>query len=210
MTKKEFAQIIMALRTYYPRENLIPNDQAAELWFYQLQDLDFKTTEAALNAWVATNKWSPSIAEIRAEALSIRKGEIPDWGEAWEKVRRAIHSYGFYNQPEAMASLDDLTRECVRRLGWREICHSETPEVTRANFRIIYENTARRRAREAQLPPQFRAIMETLRETPVIEEKTTRTMEEIEAAAEPQEADPVLVSDMVAAFLKQFEGDKSN
>lgn len=34
MTKKEFAKIAMALKTYYPKESLLPNEQAMELWFF--------------------------------------------------------------------------------------------------------------------------------------------------------------------------------
>ena len=90
MNKEEFGRIVMALRTYYPRETLLPNQQAAELWFDQLQDLDYAVTEAALKLWVATNKWSPSIAEIRAQVAEIVNGKTPDWGEAWGTVKHAI------------------------------------------------------------------------------------------------------------------------
>ena len=66
MTKQEFGKFAMAIKTYYPREtSLLPNNQSMELWFRQLQDLDYKTAERALNKWVSKNKWSPTIAEIR-------------------------------------------------------------------------------------------------------------------------------------------------
>ena len=65
MNRKEFALFASALRTYYPREKLLPNEQAMELWFNQLQDIPYKVAELTLNKWVATNKWSPSIADIR-------------------------------------------------------------------------------------------------------------------------------------------------
>ena len=42
MNKKEFATFTMALKTYYPRENLLPNEQAREVWFSQLQDIPFE------------------------------------------------------------------------------------------------------------------------------------------------------------------------
>ena len=96
MTKQEFATLAMALKTYYPREKLIPNDKAMELWFRQLQDLEFKVAEAALYKWVATNRWAPKISEIREMAAEITRGEIPDWGEAWEQVLKAIGRFGSY------------------------------------------------------------------------------------------------------------------
>ena len=33
MNKQEFSLFTMALKTYYPRENLLPNTQAMELWY---------------------------------------------------------------------------------------------------------------------------------------------------------------------------------
>ena len=40
MNREEFAALAMAIRTYYPRENLMPNDEALNLWYEALQDLD--------------------------------------------------------------------------------------------------------------------------------------------------------------------------
>ena len=56
MDKKEFALFASALRTYYSKENLLPNSQAMELWFRQLMDIPYPVAEATLNKWVATNK----------------------------------------------------------------------------------------------------------------------------------------------------------
>lgn len=162
MDKREFASIAMALRTYYPRENLLPNDQAAALWFEQLQDLDYKVAEAALKKWVATNKWSPSIAELREAATEVRNGKTPDWGEAWESVRRAIRRFGSYNPKEAMDSLDDLTREAVKRIGFVDLCMSENPTAERANFRMVYETLARRRKEDAQIPAPLLQLINSI------------------------------------------------
>ena len=100
MDKKEFALFASALRTYYSKENLLPNSQAMELWFRQLMDIPYPVAEATLNKWVATNKWSPSIAEIRELAAEIQNGKLPDWGEAWEETCKAISRYGYYRPKE--------------------------------------------------------------------------------------------------------------
>ena len=162
MNKTEFSTFSMALKTYYPRENLLPNSQAMELWFGQLQDIPYKVAEMALNKWVAVNKWSPSIADIREMAAEITKGEIPDWGEGWEQVLRAIRKYGSYNQPEAMKSLDDLTRQTVERLGYLNICRSENIATDRANFRMIYEQLAERKKKEVQLPAGLKELINSV------------------------------------------------
>ncbi len=150
MDKKEFALFASALRTYYSKENLLPNSQAMELWFRQLMDIPYPVAEATLNKWVATNKWSPSIAEIRELAAEIQNGKLPDWGEAWEETCKAISRYGYYRPKEALASLSPLTRKTVERLGFTNLCLSENPTADRANFRQCYEIVAKRE-QEAQV-----------------------------------------------------------
>ena len=48
--------------------------------------------------------------------------------------------------------MDEITQECVRRLGFTELCMSENPNVDRANFRMIYEQVSSRKKEELQLP----------------------------------------------------------
>ena len=171
MNKKEFATFAMALKTYYPRENLLPNDKTMELWFMQLQDIPYRLAEVGLQKWVSLNKWSPSIAEIREMATSISCGELPDWGEAWEEVCRAIRKYGFYRATDALESLSPLTRKATERIGFVNLCISENTSADRANFRIIYESLAEREKKDAQLPKTVKLAMSQLHGIKFIETK---------------------------------------
>ena len=162
MNKKEFALFASALRTYYPKEKLLPNEQAIELWYKQLNDIPYEVAEVTLNKWVATNKWSPSIADIREQAIDVTQGGGKDWGEAWQDVLRAIRYYGSYQELEALESLDETTRKVVKRLGFRNLCFSEDISVERANFRMIYEQQAQRDKQDAQLPPRLKALINNM------------------------------------------------
>ena len=152
MTKQEFAKLAMALKTYYPKEDkLLPNQQSMELWFRELCDIPFQVAEIALRKWVSTQKWSPSIAEIREMTSNVVNGDVQDWGEAWEKALRAVSKFGMYNQEKAMASLDPLTRKAVERIGFRNLCMSENISTERANFRMIYETLEKREKTDNQI-----------------------------------------------------------
>lgn len=155
MTEAEFAKIAKAIGTYYPRENIMPNEQAIQLWYNELCDLEYAPTAAALRRWVSTQKWSPSIAELREATMTVCYGAAPDWGAAWETVIDAVHVHGFYEYNAAMNSLDETTRQVVDRIGWDNICLSDNHEATRANFRMIYENVVKRKTEERQLAPQL-------------------------------------------------------
>lgn len=159
MNKKEFSIFASALRTFYPREKLLPNEPAMELWYNQLKDIPYNVAEATLNEWVALEKWSPSIADIRKLASQMVNGATKDWGDGWEQVERAIRKHGLYNEAEALESMDDLTRQVVKRLGFKNICLSENFQADRANFRMIYEQLAERKEKESQLPENLKALI---------------------------------------------------
>ena len=159
MTKQEFAKIAMALQTFYPRENMFKTDQETELWYDMLEDIPYDVAQIGIKKWVATNKWPPSIAEIRSMAQTVTFGETKDWGKAWEEVINSIGAYGIYHVKEALEMFDDLTREAVERVGYRNICMSENIMTERANFRMIYEQLAERKTKNDQLSPKLRELI---------------------------------------------------
>ena len=164
MTRDEFTNMTKALKSYYPRENLLPNMEAMELWYRQLKDIPYGIAEMALNKWVALNKFSPTIADIRDTAATISQGDKPLWSDGWDATLRAIKKYGSYGQAEAMASLDDITRQTVKRLGYLELCRSENIMADRANFRMIFEQIADRESTAKQLPVNLSKLIESVRE----------------------------------------------
>lgn len=201
MNKQEFALFASALRTYYPKENILPNQQAAELWFRQIQDIDYKIAEIVLNKWVATNKWSPSIADIREQAAALTAGAPKDWGDAWESVRAAVRRYGSYRELEALESLDDLTRQAVKRLGYKTICMSENIATERANFRMIYEQIEQRAKQDRQIPPKLKALIDNaVEKLQIPEEKPKQIETSVEPAAATHDADKAraLVNDVAS------------
>lgn len=161
MTKQEFATFAMALKTYFPREQLLPNQQAMELWYRELSDIPFQLAEAVLRKWVATNKWSPSIAEIREMTVGLVSGEPMTWGESWEKALDVVRRYGSYGKEKAMNSLDPLTRRCVESIGYMALCMSENIMVERAHFQRIFEVYAKREQTAQRLPASLTQAIES-------------------------------------------------
>ena len=163
MTRQEFAVFTDALKTYFPREALLPNPQAMELWYRELNDIPYPVAEAALRKWVATNKWSPSIAEIRELTTTIQYGDQLTWGEAWEKALNAVKRYGSYGKEKALDSLDPLTRRCVENIGYLDLCMSENIMVERAHFQKIFEVYAKRELTDKRLPASLTQAIERAR-----------------------------------------------
>lgn len=159
MTKEEFVKIAYVLRKSYAKDKFLQDEAEVEIWFRMLHDLPYDLTAKAAQKWITTEKWSPSIAEIR-ETVAGMTISIPDWSEAWENVLRMIHKHGTWNVEEALNGMDALTRKCVKRLGFVNICNSENIGVDRANFRQIYETEAQRAMTNAQLPESLKTLTE--------------------------------------------------
>lgn len=173
MTKKEFAVFAMALKTYFPRDNLLPTEEAMELWYRELQDIPADVATAMLRKWVDTEKWPPSIAEIRSMCSEIAHGKLPDWGEAWHEVTKAISRYGYMQKEAAYASMSPTTQKAVDRIGWYDINMSENPDTIRAQFRQVYEICVNREIEDRQLPPALKDTIAQIGEKifPMLEER---------------------------------------
>lgn len=170
MTREEFKKIAMAMRTYYPNQNILPNNAAMELWYQQLMDISYPVCTLALNQWVAVNKWAPTIADLRETVMDVSTKDLPDWSEAWEAVIKNIQKYGFYRAIEGKEALTGITRQTVERIGYIHLCNSENIVADRANFRDIYNSLAQRERKQAILPQGLKIAIETTRQN-LLEEK---------------------------------------
>ena len=164
MNRQEFVQIAMTLKTFYPDPKFLPNDHAIALWSEQFEDVDYNTMKAVCRKWIAENKWAPAVSDLRQYISEIVTGEIPDWGEAWEVVMKAVRTYGMYNPEAAYAMMDEITREACRRVGFKEICTNENITASRAAFRDIYIEIAARVKKQNLLPVGLRDQISTIRQ----------------------------------------------
>ncbi len=163
MNKQEFGRIVMALKSYYPDKNLFPSNEACDLWYERLSDLDYMTTQTAVNKWAETNKWPPAISEIREMVTKVTGSRLPDWGSEWEKAHKLAGNLGFHRKEEALAQLNEAGRRAVNCIGWESMCHDEDQTANRANFRMIYESEAKRINERAQMSPKLLSIIDGMK-----------------------------------------------
>lgn len=121
-----------------------------------LEDIPYKIARVAVNKHIATEKWFPTIAEIRASALSVAGTGIPDPATAWAEVLAEVRRTGTYGVPEF--SCDEI-KMAVNSIGWRNICLSEKISIERAHFTRAYEVYETRAKEMAQLPPSVRQLI---------------------------------------------------
>lgn len=156
MSAQEFATIASAIKAAYPAANIMPDKQSKEVWYTMLADLDYHVCLNALKEHISICKFAPSISELRERCASMTSEPVLQWGDAWERVLGAVRFYGMYREKEALGSLDEATQNCVKRIGFKNICLSENIQNDRANFRMIYEQEAAQRKEMSQLPDSVR------------------------------------------------------
>lgn len=165
MIEEEFKVLAKAMKAVYTSQNFLPDDHSIKVWYQMLKDIDYKVANAAVKKYMLTEKFPPTIAEIRELCADTQYGKVPDWGEGWETTCRLIRKYGSYNIVAAMsemAKIDDLTYQTVKRIGFKELCMSERPEVDRANFRMIYEQLAEREKIDRQTSQEVRLAISNI------------------------------------------------
>lgn len=144
MNKQDILKAVAPLQLAY---NASLDDNRLRLYVEMLSDIPPQILEAAVKKLIMTNKFLPSIAEIRETAYGI-KGIIsgtaaPDESEAWGEVVKAIQSVGYYGKPtfshEAIAT-------AVNNIGWQDICTTpnEGTNTLRSQFRRAYQLAAQR------------------------------------------------------------------
>lgn len=155
MDRKQTVTLLTFLQSSYPRQaETLTKPEVAEIWHGALADLDYEVVKIALTKWVMTEKWPPTIADIRESVTSVSTAEIMDWSKAWSIVNRAVRLKGPYQEEEALASFDEVTRETVNRIRWSVLCEMESDErdIMRAHFRDIYTQIVNRHKEQAQMP----------------------------------------------------------
>ena len=144
MNKQDILKAVAPLQLAY---NASLDDARLRLYVEMLSDIPPSILETAVKKLIMTNKFLPSIAEIREVAYGI-KGIIsgtaaPDESEAWGEVAKAIRSVGYYGKPKF--SHEAITT-AVNNIGWQDICMTTNDGMNtlRSQFRRAYQLAAQR------------------------------------------------------------------
>lgn len=131
-----------------------------EVWQEELADLSDDLLAVACRNHRERSVWPPSLAEIRASAVSLMRQASPAnqmASEAWADVKKALLSIGYYGRPEFS---NPATAAAVSRMGWRDICLDDGPEgVIRAQFERFYNAEIERMESKVQQSPAVREFI---------------------------------------------------
>lgn len=162
MTFDEFKTLAKGLKCAYTSPIFLPDEYSIKVWYKFLNDLPCDLATACIERYIATNKYPPTIADIRQEVANMAVGG-KDWSESWKDVTRYISLYGMPNESKAYEAMDEYTREAVKRLGWQNLCLSQNQTADRANYRMVYEQIIKERKDHMALPDGLRLKLTNLK-----------------------------------------------
>ena len=161
MTFKEFGKLADAIKTYFPRDNMLPTDTTMELWYDMLKDMDYQSAYTGLKNHVATSKFAPTIADIRNGAVISRSQELNEM-EAWSLVSKAIRNSG-YNSVEEFAKLPPIVQKSVglpSQLRTWALGENYNEQVAMSSFQRAYKAELKRHEELQKMPQNVRNLIE--------------------------------------------------
>ena len=163
MNKAETTKLFAVISAMFPRDTKFAQADKLmiEMWQKMLADISYEDAEKAVAASVSTSPFPPSIAEIRDYATRLNGPRRLTAEEAWGIASECIRTYGTKTVPKdgyadrvyefvrfgepvrvRPSGLEyEAKRHCpedvwalLQRMGYRDICESDNPDVVRGQF----------------------------------------------------------------------------
>lgn len=179
MTAKEFGFLADAIKTYFPRDNVLPTENAMRLWYSELKDIPYQLAHTALRKYVSTNKFAPTIADIREQVAELNDQNEEELNEtaAWYLVLKAIRRSTYYSEEEFVKLPATVQRAVaspkqLREWATLEDVDGKTLTVIQSNFQRTFRVEQQRERERSKLSPDVLRLMRPLN-NPQIEDKPT-------------------------------------
>lgn len=185
---EDFRTIIRGLSAAYPKDNFIPDEYTFNLWYTTLQDIPYPTLHKASLNYIMTNRYAPSIYDLRAYAQDVNSAIDMLASQAWDKLFKALR-YSYAPESEQVwNNLPEITKQCVGGYStfraWGNTELSALESVQRPMFVKRFEALQARERKESAVPEGLRK-----KPLPAIE-KMAGTQKAIEADTEKRDAVP--------------------
>ena len=168
MERNEFAVLVKAMKAVYSDPKFIADQDAFNVWYELLKDIPYAICQAAIHKYMSTNRFAPTIADIRQLSTEITTPEVMNEGEAWGLVYKAICNSAYNAQSE----FSKLPEECQKAIGnpailkeWSGLDVQEVNTVIQSNFMRSYKVALKRKQDFNQLPQSTKDVIAKLSST---------------------------------------------
>ena len=179
MTREQFKVLVKAMKAVYTNPGFIPDQDAFDVWYSMLKDLDYAIASRAVQMHLQTEESPPTVAGIRKQSAKLKADEADDLNEtaAWSLVLKAIRRSTYYSEEE-FAKLPATVQRAVaspkqlREWATLEDVDGKTLTVIQSNFQRTFRVEQQRERERNKLSPDVLRLMRPLN-NPQIEDKQT-------------------------------------
>lgn len=192
MTAKEFGILANAIKTYFPRDNVLPSDNAMRLWYSGLKDIPYQLACNALIKYVSTNKFAPTIADIREQVADLKaqnEGDELNETAAWALVLKAMRRSAYYSEEE-FSKLPPILQRSVssprqlKEWATMEDVDGKTLTVIQSNFQRTFREEQRREHERNKLSQDLLKLMRPINNPKIENKPKTLSIQEQREIAE--------------------------
>ena len=169
MTKDQFKILVKAMKAVYTNPGFIPDNDAFDVWYSMLKDLDYALASRAVQMHMQTEETPPTVAGIRKQSAKLKADETDDLNEtaAWSIVLKAIRRSTYYSEEE-FAKLPATVQRAVaspkqlREWATLEDVDGKTLTVIQSNFQRTFRAEQQRERERNKLSPDVLKLMRPL------------------------------------------------
>lgn len=158
MTKKQFAEIMFWMASAFPRFEL--TEPTVEIYWQMLSDIDRSVFKASAIKCISTNRYFPTVEEIRRASFNLLSGDLLDKYSAWIQVGKITNFGDWRIRPE----LHPVIERAVEAVGgWRSLAFSEHHMSDRARFLEAYDIFLTQYREHKSEPPMLQDMRKAMR-----------------------------------------------
>jgi len=161
MNKQELVTLVAGIQAAY---NMKLTKEQLMVWFDNLNDLDYLTTQKAIKKIIQTSEYPPSIATIRKEYNEVMGVKKVNSVEVIGLLTKVTSKFGRYKQIEGMEWLkkqNEAAYEILKAMGYVNYCNCQ-PSVTNHLVEKMVKSIEGDANKTLLLARQFGAEIKTL------------------------------------------------
>lgn len=185
MTREQFKVLVKAMKAVYTNPCFIPDQDAFDVWYSMLKDLDYAIASRAVQMHLQTEESPPTVAGIRKQSVKLKADETDDLNEtaAWSLVLKAIRRSTYYSEEE-FAKLPATVKRAVaspkqlREWATLEDVDGKTLTVIQSNFQRTFRVEQQRERERNKLSPDVLRLMRPLNNPQIEDKRNVLSMED--------------------------------
>ena len=162
MERDQFKILVKGMKAVYSDPKFIADKDAFDVWYSLLKDLDYDIASQAIQKYMMSNRFPPTIADIRYGSTGFTSQQELNEMEAWSLVYKAICN-STYNSVSEFEKLPPLVQKAVGLPdSLREWAMTENLncEVVMSSFQRAYKAELKRHEELQKMPKNVRQLIE--------------------------------------------------